>query len=197
MLKYTDEEVALLVKKVKKGSLQAFEELVIIYQKFVYGTVLADVKNPQDAEDIAQEVFLKAWRGIGGFRGECSFATWLHRIAKNAVCDFQRKQQKRREIKEDPEPTLSKLSSEEPSPEELVISRENASAIEKIINTLPEEQRQALIYRDMMGITYLEIADITGVTVGTVKSRISRGRETVKSAIEKYLASHSKQGTNQ
>lgn len=197
MLKYTDEEVALLVKKVKKGSLQAFEELVIIYQKFVYGTVLADVKNPQDAEDIAQEVFLKAWRGIGGFRGECSFATWLHRIAKNAVCDFQRKQQKRREIKEDPEPTLSKLPSEEPSPEELVISRENASAIEKIINTLPEEQRQALIYRDMMGITYLEIADITGVTVGTVKSRISRGRETVKSAIEKYLASHSKQGTNQ
>ena len=88
MLKYTDEEVSALVKRVKRGETKAFEELVIIYQKFVYGTVLSDVGNVHDADDISQEVFLKAWKGINGFRGECSFATWLHRIAKNAACDF-------------------------------------------------------------------------------------------------------------
>ena len=196
MLKYTDEEVSALVKRVKRGETKAFEELVIIYQKFVYGTVLADVDNAHDAEDISQEVFLKAWRGINGFRGECSFATWLHRIAKNAACDFLRKEQKRKEITDDPESVLSSVVSTDLTPEEEILDREGVLDIEKIINTLPEEQREAVIYRDLMGITYLEIADITGVTVGTVKSRISRGRETVKTAIENYLASQKEKGTN-
>ncbi|MBE6562252.1 MAG: sigma-70 family RNA polymerase sigma factor [Ruminococcaceae bacterium] len=196
MLKYTDEEVAVLVKRVKRGETKAFEELVIIYQKFVYGTVLADVGNVHDAEDISQEVFLKAWRGINGFRGECSFATWLRRIAKNAACDFLRKEQKRKEITDDPETVLAGVVSTDLTPEEEFLDREGVLNIEKIINTLPEEQREAVIYRDLMGITYLEIADITGVTVGTVKSRISRGRETVKTAIENYLASQKEKGTN-
>ncbi len=196
MLKYTDEEVSALVKRVKKGELSAFEELVVIYEKFVYGTVLADVGNFHDAEDVSQEVFLKAWKGIGGYRGDSSFASWLHRIAKNAACDFMRKQQKRKEIPEDPTPFLQCVVSTELTPEEKLLEAEGFSNIEEIINSLPEEQRTALIYRDLMGITYLEIADITGVTVGTVKSRISRGRETVKTAIENYLESPLKKGTN-
>ena len=196
MLKYTDEEVSALVKRVKHGETKAFEELVIIYQKFVYGTVLADVGNIHDAEDISQEVFLKAWKGINSFRGECSFATWLHRIAKNAACDFLRKEKKRKEIADDPETVLAGVVSTDLTPEEEILDREGVLNIEKIINTLPEEQREAVIYRDLMGITYLEIADITGVTVGTVKSRISRGRETVKTAIENYLASQKEKGTN-
>ncbi len=196
MLKYTDEEVLALVKRVKRGETRAFEELVNIYQKFVYGTILADVGNPHDAEDVSQEVFFKAWKGIGGFRSDCSFATWLYRIAKNATCDFLRKQQKKKEISEDPSDVLEGVASTAPTPEEEVISREGVLDIEKIINTLPEEQRTALIYRDFMGITYLEIADITGVTVGTVKSRISRGREVVKTAIENYLRSPAGEGTN-
>lgn len=187
MLKYTDEEVLALVKKVKKGDMNAFEQLVIIYQKFVYGTVLADVKNKEDAEDISQEVFIKAWNSIGSFRADSSFATWLHRIAKNAALDFIRKRSKRKEIADEPDSALAAIPSNEPSPEEQIISKETVGEIEKIIDTLPEEQRLSLIYRDLMGITYLEIADITGVTVGTVKSRISRARETVKTAIEKYL----------
>lgn len=187
MLKYSDEEVLTLVKKVKKGDVNAFEQLVIIYQKFVYGTVLADVKNKEDAEDISQEVFLKVWNSIGSFRADSSFATWLHKIAKNTTFDFLRKRSKRKEISEDPDSALAVIPSNDPSPEDTVIGNETVNEIEKIIDTLPEEQRISLIYRDLMGITYLEIADITGVTVGTVKSRISRARETVKNAIEKYL----------
>ncbi len=192
MLKYSDEEVLSLVKKVKKGDTSAFEQLVIIYQKFVYGTVLANVKNKEDAEDISQEVFLKAWKNIGSFRADSSFATWLHKITKNTVLDFIRKRNGRKEISEDPEEALSDVPSNDLSPEEALIGKETALTIERIIDTLPEEQRISIIYRDLMGITYLEIADITGVTVGTVKSRISRARETVKKAIEEYLLADKK-----
>lgn len=181
MRNYTDEEVASLVKKSKRGNTEAFEELVELYQKFVFGTVLFDIKNREDAEDIAQEVFIKAWKGISEFRQDSTFATWLYRIAKNSVKDFVRNRE-RRTVRTD-EAEIDDKVIETNTPEQAMLNKEKNGIILEIIETLPQEQKEALIYRDLMGITYLEIADITGVTVGTVKSRISRARERVKKKI--------------
>lgn len=181
MRNYTDEEVISLVKKSKRGNMEAFEELVEIYQKFVFGIILFDIKNREDAEDIAQEVFIKAWKGMSEFRQDSTFATWLYRISKNAVKDFVRNRE-RRPLRTD-ETEFDDKFIETNTPEQTVLNREKNSIILEIIDTLPTEQKESLIYRDLMGITYLEIADITGVTVGTVKSRISRARERVKKKI--------------
>lgn len=183
MRNYTDEEVAVLVKKSRRGNTDAFGELVEIYQKFVYGTVLSDLKNREDAEDVSQEVFIKAWKGISEFRQDSTFATWLYKIAKNAVRDFVRKNEKRISPAPDGEEELQTVSSDADTPEQAALKHEEKSELMAIIDALPEEQREAITYRDLMGITYLEIADITGVTVGTVKSRISRAREALKKKI--------------
>ncbi len=183
MQNYTDEEVAALVKKCKRGDTDAFGELVEIYQKFVFGTVLSDLKNREDAEDVSQEVFIKAWKGISEFRQDSTFATWLYRIAKNAVRDFVRNRERRPVISPDGEEEMQSMESGADTPEQALLKKEKKAEILSIIDTLPEEQKEAITYRDLMGITYLEIADITGVTVGTVKSRISRARETVKRKI--------------
>lgn len=185
MRNYTDEEVISLVKKSKRGNMEAFEELVEIYQKFVFGIILFDIKNREDAEDIAQEVFIKAWKGMSEFRQDSTFATWLYRISKNAVKDFVRNRE-RRPLRTD-ETEFDDKFIETNTPEQTVLNREKNSIILEIIDTLPTEQKESLIYRDLMGITYLEIADITGVTVGTVKSRISRARERVKKKISETI----------
>lgn len=192
MLKYTDEEVAALVKKVKKGDLAAFDELVFIYQKFVYGTVLAQVKAPADAEAVSQKVFMKAWKEIAEFKKDSTFALWLHGIAENASKDFLKKKNKgtKNDKGKNKKEALEDTDSEKKASDKFSFIGD--SDLESLINALPEQQREALIYRDLMGITYLEIADITGVTVGTVKNRISHARESVKGAIEEYLASRTK-----
>ncbi len=183
MRNYTDEEVAALVKKSKRGSADAFGELVEIYQKFVFGIVLSDIRNREDAEDISQEVFIKAWKGIYEFRQDSTFASWLYRIAKNAVKDFVRSKERRPVPSENAESELERASLDGETPEQAVLNAEEKSEILAVIDNLPPEQKEALTYRDLMGITYLEIAEITGVTVGTVKSRISRAREYVKKNI--------------
>lgn len=183
MRNYTDEEVAALVKKSKRGNTDAFGELVEIYQKFVYGCVFSDLNNKEDAEDLSQEVFIKAWRGISEFRLDSTFATWLYKIAKNTVRDYIRKNERRPRKADDAEEILNVIESDTETPEQTVLRREERDMIISFIETLPEEQKTAITYRDLMGITYLEIADITEVTVGTVKSRISRARETVKKMI--------------
>ncbi len=183
MRNYTDEEVAALVKKSKRGNTDAFGELVEIYQKFVFGIVISDVKNREDAEDISQDVFVKAWKGIFEFRQDSTFASWLYKIAKNSAKDFIRSRERRPISAPDGDEALSQIPDGDETPEQAVLKDEEKSEILAVIDTLPAEQKEALTYRDLMGITYLEIAEITGVTIGTVKSRISRAREHIKKKI--------------
>jgi len=185
-------DVGKLVERAKSGDTDAFSEIVSCYEKFVYNTacrvLTASGLSVSDADDIAQESLVKAWRSIGSFRGDCSFSTWLFRVTVNTARDTIRRTARRpvvsltRQENEDEEPEIwdVPVTSGDEIPEEAAERRETIEAVRRAVESLPEDQRQAIVLRDIHELPYSEIADILGVEVGTVKSRISRGRANLK-----------------
>lgn len=179
-----------LVHRAKKGDILAFEELISGYEKKVYNTVYRFFNNKEDAMDITQEIFIKIYVSMKNFKESSSFSTWLYRIAVNTCIDFFRKQ---KEIvvpinDEISDSMVTKIGIPQRSPEEIAESNEVINIIEDAINSLPEEQRICIILRDIQGFSYLEISDILNCSLGTVKSRISRGRRILrKILIDKEL----------
>ncbi|MGI5859662.1 MAG: sigma-70 family RNA polymerase sigma factor [Tepidanaerobacteraceae bacterium] len=175
-----------LIRQAKKGDVLAFENLISGYEKKVYNTVYRFFNNVEDAMDITQEIFIKVFTSLYGFRENSSFSTWLYRIAVNTCIDFLRKK------KEDMLPIKEemavggeiKLGSHTESPEEYVERRELKQALMKAINTLPEEQRMCVILRDIQGFSYTEISDILICSLGTIKSRLYRGRRALKEKLK-------------
>lgn len=168
-----------LIEKAKKGDRKAFESLVKLHEKNVYNLALKLMKNREDALDTAQEAFLKAWISIGTFRGESKFSAWLYRLTYNTCLDAIKKA-KRGEIisltAEDEDETVQDVKDNKPTPEEHVEKQELRKEVREAVNSLPEEYRQILIMREFTGLSYAEIAEATGLSDGTVKSRISRAR---------------------
>ena len=169
-----------IVQAVLGGNVNAFEALVLRYQKKVYNTVLRLTGDSVQAEDLSQEVFLKIFRGLSSFRGESSFSTYIYRVAANTAIDALR----RREA-----PTVSLSAENEegeefelalpdpgPLPVELLESRERRQAIRAAIDALPEHHRTVILLRELDGMSYQDIAKVMGLTEGTVKSRINRAR---------------------
>lgn len=179
-----------LVERSKEGDLQAFEELVLMYQKQIYNLGYRMMGNEEDACDIAQEAFLRAYKSIGKFNLKSSFGTWIYRIAMNLCIDELRK---RKKVKlypivhnDNPEDKQYKLVADEGDlPEELVERKETRLKVQQAINRLPEDHRTVIVLRDIQGRSYQEIAEITGLNLGTVKSRISRARYNLREEIEK------------
>lgn len=179
---------AILVQRACEGDSDSFGKLVEKYESFVYRTVFYDIKNREDAEDIAQEVFIKAYRALNSFRADSEFSTWIYRICKNTVYDYMRKNSKAKTI------PLSEMSSGDDNdreyeiadesgkydPEKTAISKETASLVNLAISKLSEEHRNIIVMRDIEGYSYSEIADFLGLEEGTVKSRLSRAREALK-----------------
>ena len=150
----------------RRGEREAFDRLVVRYQREVYRLCYRYVNDHEDANDLAQEVFLKAWRAIGRFRGESSFGTWLHRIAVNACLNFRalRKPatQELPETLADPVPgALARAESDD-----------EASRVRAAVVRLPEKQRVTLILKVYHELTHEEVAGILGSTVGTVKANL-------------------------
>ncbi len=172
----SDDELA---ARAKQGELSAFNALVGRYQRPVFGLCLRMLSSPPAAEDAAQDAFLSAWRGIGGYRGG-SFQAWILRIAGNQCRDELRKRKRRPSDSLDSmieaEGDAAAPPSRERSPEGRAMGAETAAVIQQGLATLPAEQRQAVLLSDVHGLAYEEIAQAMGVSVGTVKSRISRGR---------------------
>ena len=169
-----------IVQAVLDGDVNAFEALVLRYQKKVYNTVLRLAGDCAEAEDLSQEVFLKIFKGLSSFRGESSFSTYIYRVAANTAIDALR----RREA-----PTVSLSTENEegeefelalpdagPLPVEILESRERRQAIRAAIDALPEHHRAVIVLREMDGMSYQDIAQAMGLTEGTVKSRINRAR---------------------
>jgi RNA polymerase sigma-70 factor, ECF subfamily len=178
-----------LVRRVQRGDKGAFDALVLKYQHKVVKLVMRYVRNPAEAEDVAQEAFIKAYRALPQFRGDSAFYTWLYRIAintaKNAVVSRERspiEYDLDAQNSDDSHPMQSGMKEFE-TPEGLVLTDEIRSTVNSAIDALPEDLRTAIVLRELEGLSYEEIAASMGCPVGTVRSRIFRARE----AIDKRL----------
>ncbi|MDR0468599.1 MAG: sigma-70 family RNA polymerase sigma factor [Peptococcaceae bacterium] len=174
-----------------EGDVQAFEELIFRYEKKIIAAAYRLCGNRQDGEDLAQEVFVKAWRALAGYRGQASFNTWLMTILTNLWRDRLRKKQVPQEsldeVVEGKEGDMRKQFVDAgPLPEDEVERYEIHSVLDGMIQGLQPEYKEALILRDIQGFSYEEVAAITGSNLGTVKSRINRARTILKEEIMRY-----------
>ena len=174
-----------LVRRVQRGDKGAFDALVLKYQHKVVKLVMRYVRNPAEAEDVAQEAFIKAYRALPQFRGDSAFYTWLYRIAintaKNAVVSRDRSPVDYDLDLQNPDESYdmhSRLKDSE-TPEGLVLTDEIRSTVNSAIDALPEDLRTAIVLRELEGLSYEEIAAAMECPVGTVRSRIFRAREAI------------------
>lgn len=171
------------MESARQGDQDAFEQLVRAYEKRVFALTLRMCGNPEDAAEAAQETFLAVWQGLKFFREEASFSTWLYRLASNACVDLLRREGRRRAAAgpslDDGELNLDAADTA-PTPQEAAERKELRSQIEAGLRALPPEYRQVLILREMHQLSYGEIAEALSLDVGTVKSRISRGRKRLR-----------------
>ena len=195
MKKISNKEIDLsLVRRVKKGDYRAFDLLVLKYQSRVMATVFKYVKEKQLAEDIAQEAFIKSYKSIESFREESSFYTWVYRIAVNTAKNYLVSSKRRDEtlmsdFSEDESFYPEKLDID--SPQGLLDASELRDIIFETLSSLGEETRTALSLREFDGLSYEQIAEIVRCPVGTVRSRIFRGREMIEEAVDKYTKKNS------
>ena len=172
------------VEAARQGDQSAFEQLVHLYEKRVLALTTRMCKNPADAEEAAQEAFLSAWQGLPFFRGDASFSTWLYRLASNACVDLLRREGRRQSAAgpslNDEEVQLE-VPDTAPSPQEQAERSELRQQIEAGLQALTPDHRQVLLLREMHQLSYDEIAQTLDVDVGTVKSRINRGRKQLRS----------------
>lgn len=174
-----------LIKKVKKGDHRAFSELVDLYKNSVYSICLRMVGNRQEAEDLSQEVFIRAYHHIDKYDIDRKFSTWIFRIATNLSIDYLRKKKPSVYLDADMPGsegfTLStQLASDDPLPDELVVREEEEKWLQAEIGQLPEKYRTAIILKYIEDLSLKEISAILGIPVATVKTRIHRGREALR-----------------
>lgn len=167
-----------ILMRAKRGELDAFEELVRRYEKRVYAVALRSSGSPEDAADIVQEVFLRAWRSIESFRGDSGFSTWLFRITMNMCVDFARHKHSQPQTQSivDEEENERQVPDTAPTPEEHLENRELGRELAATLDEISEEHRRIVLLRDVSGMSYTEIADVLEISEGTVKSRLSRAR---------------------
>ena len=180
-----------LVKQASRGDSYAFGELVKKYEKMVYNLAYQYSGNREDAFDISQEVFIKAWKSLASFRGDCSFSSWIYKITKNTYIDLSMKESRREHLSlnvtddDGEEKELHIVDTDESiSPEAVTEKNERARALHTAIASLGDEHREMIVLREFEGYSYDEIAEITGLELGTVKSRINRARGQIKKFLE-------------
>ena len=168
-----------ILARARRGELPAFEELVRRHEKRVYAVALRSSGSPEDAEDITQEVFLRAWRSIEEFRGDSGFSTWLFRITMNLCVDHARHkhaQPQTQPLVMGEEESERPLPDPAPPPEEHLDNSELGRELAAALDEVSEEHRRIVLLRDVSGMSYTEIAEVLEISEGTVKSRLSRAR---------------------
>lgn len=175
---------AQLVSRSKSADVEAFGELVRRYQKPVFRIVLRMVKSPDDADDITQDTFVRAYRGLKTFKEEFDFHPWLYRIAYNQAINFLNKRKRQAAVDLDDVPERDIKTGPEPeSPIQSASRQELLGRLESALERLPEEQRTVFLLRVQDGLSYEEIAETMGTPKGTVMSRLARARM----ALRKYM----------
>ena len=187
-----------LIRRAKQGDMLAFEELILKHEKIVYNLALRMMNHSEDAKDISQEVFLKAYRNLSNFDERSAFSTWLYRITHNTCIDEMRKRKGKQsfsleeELEHEEGSVQRQIADEGDTPEESILRAEQKNEILQALDNLSEEHKAAIVLRDVKGLSYEEIAEILEVTLGTVKSRISRGRNQLKNEILKIREQNEK-----
>ncbi len=177
-----------ILRRFKNGDSSAFKEIVLAYQDSIYSLCTYMIGDPANARDVAQDVFLKAYQNLKTFKPNASIYTWLYRITVNTCIDYKRKisfeslfrhQQHEEDIIEN-EP------SGDPSPESLYGSKQTAVAVKEALGKLSQKLKAVIVMKEIEGLSYEEIADALDLSIGTVKSRISRAREELKSLMKGF-----------
>lgn len=178
----TREQEAAIVRKVLGGDANAFETLVLEYEKNVYNIALRMTGNSEDSADMTQEAFIKAYNSLQSFRGDSKFSVWLYRIVSNVCLDFLRSKNRRPTVSlsvedDDGEDAQLDVADESQSPELLLDRKLTRDSVRRGLDSLPPDYRQILLLREIQGLSYDEIAQALSLEVGTVKSRIFRARK--------------------
>ena len=178
----TREQEASIVRKVLGGDANAFETLVLEYEKNVYNIALRMTGNSEDAADMTQEAFIKAYNSLQSFRGDSKFSVWLYWIVSNVCFDFLRSKNRRPTVSlsvedDDGEDAQLDVADESQSPELLLDRKLTRDSVRRGLDSLPPDYRQILLLREIQGLSYDEIAQALSLEVGTVKSRIFRARK--------------------
>lgn len=178
----TREQEAAVIRKVLNGDTNAYEALVREYEKSVYNLALRMTGNSEDAYDMSQEAFIKAYNSLTTFRGDSKFSVWLYRIVSNVCLDYLRSRSRKPTVSlstenEDGEEVELDIADEEQTPEKLLERGLTRDAVRRGLLSLPDDHRQILLLREIEGLSYDEISETLGLEVGTVKSRIFRARK--------------------
>jgi RNA polymerase sigma-70 factor (ECF subfamily) len=173
-----------LVARLRRGDRRAFEDLVIAYQHRVFGVAVRMLGNRAEAEEIAQETFLRAHRALPEFRGEARLGTWLYAIASR-LC-LNRLASPDRRLARGDDDALAAAPSHEPDAAAALERSELDAAVRDAIAALPEERRIVVILRDLEGLSYEEIAEVLALEPGTVRSRLHRARMDLKAKLERF-----------
>lgn len=178
----TREQEAAVIQAVLDGDVNAYEALVKEYEKNVYNLALRMTGNSEDAADMAQEAFIKAYNSLMAFRGDSKFSVWLYRIVSNVCLDFLRSRSRKQTVSlstenDDGEEVELDIADETHSPEQLLDRSLTRDAVRRGLAALPPDHREILLLREIQGLSYEEIADVLGLEAGTVKSRIFRARK--------------------
>ena len=177
-----------LIKKAAKGDPQAFETLMLRYQTPVYNLCYRLMGNEEDAADMTQETFLKAWKYLEGFHMDSSLSTWLYRLANNCCLDLLRSKKRKPTIsivREDEEGEETVLDPVDPAPlpDEMLIRKEEYALLQKALLSLDEQQRAILTLRVVNDMSYEDISQVLQIKEGTVKSRLARARENLRKKV--------------
>ncbi len=181
----TDEE---LVARSIGGDLDSFNQLVLRWERPIYALAYRVIGREEDARDVCQETFLRAFRALGGFKGQAKFSSWLYRITLNLCRDWIRRE-RRQPLAQTPEGVdiveLAGEAEDTESIEELVARKEIGAAVSKAMALLPEEQRTAIVLKEYHGLTFQEIADMLDCPLSTVKTRLYQGLTVLRRQLER------------
>ena len=184
-MNWTDED---LVARSRGGDLDSFNQLILRWERPIYALAYRVIGREEDARDVCQETFLRAFRALPGFKGQAKFSSWLYRIALNLCRDWIRRQRRAPTVQfsEGVDPVeVAAAQGPVESIEDLVSRRELTAVIEEAMALLPEEQRTAIVLKEYHDMTFQEIADLQGCPLSTVKTRLYQGLSVLRRNLEK------------
>ena len=184
---------ALFVLRLQANEDAAYDELVRTYHASIYQVAYRMLGDAAEASDVVQEIFLKVFRNVGGFRRDSSLKTWMFRIALSEVLNRLRWWKRRYRsstvsLDDSGKGNSVHVSDSKPSPHQALESKEEEQAIQRALARLSKDHRSILVLRDIEGFSYSEIADVAGISIGTVKSRLARARLEMKKSLIRYLS---------